>query len=607
MPLPKRVDAEREFFEHNPSVMVATEAAGEGINLQFCSLMVNYDIPWNPNRLEQRMGRIHRYKQQKEVMIFNLVAANTREGQVMQRLLIKLEAMKEALGSDRVYDVIGEIISAPKFDELMKDWLANRRTLQEILEEIDVFTDEEQVERIRGDMQNKALGSRYIDMASLNEQVRQSKEQRLMPEYIEKFFVESFQAFGGNISPVKAHKGLWSISRVGADIRKLPESIERKFGKIGNSYPRITFDKEQTGEYQDVEFVGPGHPLFEGIVERVLREYGPALLRGAVFYNADATEPEVLWLIKTGIDDGQGRIVAQRLSAVRKLNSDFHKTQPYAMLDLKSPDSLPDISGDFKQVAEQEDDMTDWALDEIVTPYFEEIKERRNRELAIKEKYVKKSLQFLILESNKKIADYDRRLKEFLIKEGPKHQGIVNAREKEVRRRDELIQRKNDRISELDYERHLTERPLEVIGVAVILPTPSAQTPPQARKMKNDPEVEKIAVEVTKEYEISEGRKPVSVEEENCGWDISSLKGGQVVRYIEVKGRSTDGAVALTPNEWIKAQRFGDEYWLYVVTNCKTDPQLHRIQNPAAKLEPTEEVSIVRYMVDPKDWKKVKE
>ena len=159
MSLRKRIDAERDFFEHNPSVMVATEAAGEGINLQFCSLMVNYDIPWNPNRLEQRMGRIHRYKQKKEVMIFNLVAANTREGQVVQRLLMKLEAMKDALGSDRVYDVIGEIISAPKFDELMKDWLANRRTLQEILEDIDVYTDEKQVERIRNDMQNKALGS----------------------------------------------------------------------------------------------------------------------------------------------------------------------------------------------------------------------------------------------------------------------------------------------------------------------------------------------------------------------------------------------------------------------------------------------------------------
>jgi len=605
MPLPKRIDAEREFFEHCPSVMVATEAAGEGINLQFCSLMVNYDMPWNPNRLEQRMGRIHRYKQIREVMIFNLVAANTREGQVMQRLLTKLERMKDQLGSDRVYDVIGEIITAPKFDDLMKDWLTNRRTMQQILEEIEVFTDEKQVQRIRSDMQDKALGSRYIDMTTLNEQVRQSKEQRLMPEYIERFFVETYKSFGGNITPVKGQQGIWSINRISPELRKLPEHIERKFGKIGNTYPRITFDKELTGEYQEIEFVGPGHPLFEGIVERVLKKYGPALLRGAVFYNTDATEPEVLWLIKTGIEDGQGRIVAQRLSAVHQTKDGFHKIQPYAMLDLKSPDSSPTVSEDFRNAAQQEDEMIDWALNEIVTPYFEEIKQRRNSELAIKEKYVRKSLQFLISESNKKIANYDRRLKEFLVNQGPKYQGIANAREREVRHRDELIQRKNDRLTELDYERHLTERPLDVLGVAVILPTPTGQTTAQARQMKTDPEIEKIAVEVSKQYEESQGRKPVSVEEENCGWDISSLKGGQVARYIEVKGRAGDGAVALTPNEWIKAQRFADEYWLYVVTNCKSNPQLHRIQNPAAKLQPTEEVSIVRYMIENSEWKKV--
>ncbi len=107
--------------------------AGEEINLQFCALMLNYDLPWNPNRLEQRMGRIHRYKQQKEVMVYNLVATNTREGQVLERVLRKLEIMRQQLGSDRVYDVIGEIISAPKLDQLMRDWLTNRRTMDEIL------------------------------------------------------------------------------------------------------------------------------------------------------------------------------------------------------------------------------------------------------------------------------------------------------------------------------------------------------------------------------------------------------------------------------------------------------------------------------------------
>ena len=162
----------------------------------------------------------------------------------------------------------------------MKDWLSRRRTMTEILAEIDLQTDEEQVARIRADMHDQALGSRYIDMSKLLADVQQSKENRLMPEYIERFFLEAYRSFGGTITPVKGHKGLWSISRVPPDLRKLPEALERKYGKIGTQYPQLTFDKEQVVGYSDLEFVGPGHPLFEGVVERVLREYGPSLGRG---------------------------------------------------------------------------------------------------------------------------------------------------------------------------------------------------------------------------------------------------------------------------------------------------------------------------------------
>ena len=267
MPLQKRIDAEREFFENKPSVMVATEAAGEGINLQFCSLMVNYDIPWNPNRLEQRMGRIHRYGQQKEVMIWNLCAINTREGEVMDRLLRKLDDMRQALGSDRVYDVIGDIIPGPSFDTLMKDWLSRRRTMTEILADIDVQTDEEQVARIRADMENKSLGSRYIDMSKLTQDVQKSKENRLMPEYIERFFIEAFRSFGGTVTSVKAHKGVWSISRVPPDLRKIPDSLERKYGKIGT---------KQAGSASKLLLVN----CFTTIWSRKLSSFGTLSARG---------------------------------------------------------------------------------------------------------------------------------------------------------------------------------------------------------------------------------------------------------------------------------------------------------------------------------------
>jgi hypothetical protein len=389
MSLEKRIDAEREFFEHKPSVMVATEAAGEGINLQFCSLMVNYDIPWNPNRFEQRMGRIHRYKQEREAMIWNIVAQNTREGEVMECLLDKLDDMRSALGSDRVYDVIGEIIPAPRFDALMKDWLSRRRTMTEILADIQLQTDEEQVARIKADMQDKALGSRYIDMSKLNADVQQSRENRLMPEYIERFFLEAWRSFGGTITQVKDRKGVWSINRVPPDLRKLPDSLERKYGKIGNTYPLVTFDKELLVGYSDLEFIGPGHPLFEGVVERVLRDYGRSLRQGTIFYNADATEPTVLWLLKCGVEDGRGQIVGERLFAIHRTGGAYRKSQPYALLDLKPPDGNVTCPPPARQAATDEDRIIEWSLDTVTPDYFGEIETRRRSELGIKEKYVR--------------------------------------------------------------------------------------------------------------------------------------------------------------------------------------------------------------------------
>jgi hypothetical protein len=165
----------------------------------------------------------------------------------------------------------------------------------------------------------------------------------------------------------------------------------------------------------------------------------------------------------------------------------------------------------------------------------------------------------------------------------PKRRGIQGNRSQEEERKSVLQHRLKERLAEIDQERHLSEKPPNLLGVAVILPPPK-EVVASVEGMESDPEIEAIAVEITKQHEISEGRKPVSVEEENCGWDVTSLLAGQVARYIEVKGRAGVGSVALTPNEWIKAQRFGKDYWLYIVTNCKGTPQLHLIQDPASKL-----------------------
>jgi hypothetical protein len=347
--------------------------------------------------------------------------------------------------------------------------------------------------------------------------------------------------------------------------------MERRFGKIGQSYPKITFDKERSQGYSEVEFVGPGHPLFEGVVERVLRDYGGSLRQGATFYNAEATDATVLWLLKCGVEDGRGQTIGERLVAVHCTDNRFRKSQPYALLDLKAPESAVEVSAAVRQTATSQDMVIDWSLDEVTPEYFAEINERRKRELGIKEKYVRKSLQHLIGESVKKIAKYDSQLRPLRDENDPKRLSLQGNRAQEEARKADLSHRLKIRLEEIEQESHLSEKPPEVLGVAVILPPPR-EVVASVEGMENDPDVEAIAIEFVKKYEIEQGRKPVSVEEENCGWDITSLLEGQTDRYIEVKGRGGVGGVALTPNEWIKAQRFGQDYWLYVVVDCKTQP-----------------------------------
>ncbi len=216
-----------------------------------------------------------------------------------------------------------------------------------------------------------------------------------------------------------------------------------------------------------------GHPLFEGVVERVVREFGPSLRQGAVFYNAEATEPTVLWLLKSGIEEGRGQPAGERLHAVHRTGDEFRKSQPYALLDQEDPERVPALPADLRQVAADEDAVINWSLDEVVAPYFREVSERRTRELGIKEKYVRKSLQFLISESTRKIGGYDAQLRQIKAEDDQARLPILGNRAKEVSRRDELSQRMKDRLEEIEQERHLSEKPPELLGVAVILPPPA--------------------------------------------------------------------------------------------------------------------------------------
>jgi superfamily II DNA or RNA helicase len=592
MRLPDRVQAERDFRERD-QVMVATEAAGEGINLQFCKLMVNWDIPWNPNRLEQRMGRIHRYGQTHEVHIYNLVAQNTREGQVLLRLLDKLEVMREHLGSDRVYDVVGDVmeVNGLRLDQLIREAITQRRSMEEILRDIDVITDPETVRRIRQDISLEALCTRHIDMSRIIEETRESRERRLMPEFVERFFREAFEYLGGRMR--ETDKGYWRVEYVPAELRNVPAA--KRYGPVQREYRRLTFYKDLAKRDTQSEFIGPAHPLFEAVLETILARSEADLFRGAVFADPDAREPYLLWFLEGAVRDGTGEDVGRRLFAVRQTAAGFHELPPGAIVDLPPSDEPLSAPEELRGLVD-EDGVVAWATERLMLPYLGEISDRRQREVEVVRKYVERSLNHLILESEEKLAKYYERQ--------DKGENMAIAIQQEQTHKRSLIERRDSRFQHLRLEGavHLTTP--SVVGVVAVVPGEvPADVDPAA--MRRDEEVERIAMEAAMAYERAASREPEDVSARKFGYDIRSGEADGAVRYIEVKGRADEGDVVLTENEWTMARRLGADCWLYVVTGAR-DPataQVHPIQDPASKLEPVPQAEIVRYRVKKDDWR----
>ncbi|HEX9640124.1 MAG TPA: helicase-related protein, partial [Candidatus Krumholzibacteria bacterium] len=196
----------QEQFRTAAQVCVATEAAGEGINLQFCHLMINYDLPWNPTRLEQRLGRIHRIGQERECHAFNFVASDSEEGQpiiegrILHRLLQKLEQMREVL-ADRVFDVIGEVLSLNDVNlpEMLRDAANDPRRLDEYLDIIEKI-DPSRL-RVYEEATGIALARANVDFSSFQRSNAEAEERRLMPKYVEKHFIEAAKEVGLKIEP----------------------------------------------------------------------------------------------------------------------------------------------------------------------------------------------------------------------------------------------------------------------------------------------------------------------------------------------------------------------------------------------------------------------
>jgi superfamily II DNA or RNA helicase len=574
-----RICAEREFRE-DCQVLVATEAAGEGINLQFCWLMINYDIPWNPVRLEQRMGRIHRYGQQNDCLIFNFAAVNTREGRVLEKLLMRLAEIKEELGTDKVFDVVGEMLPSNLLEKMFREMYAKRLSESSIADRIVKDIDPERFKRITGSTL-EGLAKKELNLSALVGKSVEAKERRLVPEVVEDFFVASGPIAGVHPSLVRGKDRVYRIGRLPKTLSAIGERLEPRFGRLGREYQRVVFDKQFLGDDATLEWVTPGHPLFEVVRSDVSDRVEEDLRRGSVLWDLHAQGPYRLDVFAASIKDGRANTLHKKLFVVRaEADGTLSLRQPTLFLDL-----IPAAKGTAAPEASRlpgRDAVELFLVQQALNPFLAEVTTQRANENRVVREHIEISLQELINRQQISLAELlNRRVTGENI---PGLEGNISQAESHL---DELNARLERRRLELEMERHCSIGDLQHVGRSWVLPHPERHAPGIA-PMVSDPEIEKIAVRIAMEHERARGWVVESVEDENRGYDLLSKRPhpsepGVFVqaRFIEVKGRAGTGEIALTANEYRTAQRLGDDFWLYVVFECSGTPALSTIQDPA--------------------------
>ncbi len=577
-----RLHAEQQFREGAIQLLVATEAAGEGINLQCCHILFNYDIPWNPNRLEQRMGRIHRYGQRRDCLIFNFVAANTVEGRVLQRLLDKLQEIRDALDDDAVFNVVGEVLPAAHAERVLRDYYAGRLGDADLEDRMLKDVDEGRFRAIcRTALEG--LATRKLNLEMLIERRARAQERRLAPEIIARFIGECAGSAGLALKPLGGLPHTFEPGRTPVSLRNYEREPDWRLPELAARYPRLSTDRD-TAEKHNLEWVTPGHPLFEALRRRGLELGREAFARGACFHSLEHEAPARLDVYRARIVDGLGRTLRERLFTVESTGDGPPRLRE------------PDVFGDLSPAAPPErlpsaaalPEAFPWLNEHALVPFLDEARAERLAEVDRIAAHVELSLTEVLQRIDVEIgrAQEDR------------ENGVAGAEGRLAQaetRHDEALARRERRRVEGAQQRAVTLQGVERLASALILPHPERASP-EVRRLRPNPDTEATAMRVAMAHEAAHGRRVYDVHEKNLGYDLTSLdlESGEL-RLIEVKGlAAATGSILLTPNERRVAEDRRDCYWLYVVTGCADDPTLQEPVKDPARF-PWREVSKVQH------------
>lgn len=569
-----RQAAQRRFTDAPGCVvLVATDAAGEGLNLQRAHLMVNYDLPWNPNRIEQRFGRIHRIGQKQMCHLWNLVAANTREGEVFQRLLAKLEEQNAALDG-KVFDVLGEAFEGQPLHQLLIQ-AVRRGDDPKVRDHLERVIDERIGETAVKLLHERALHHDVLaaaDVERVSVDLEEARAGRLQPHYVEGFFRDAFVRAGGRMTEREPNR--FQIVDVPSAVREFRSAA----APIRLRYERVCFDHAVTrhGASPVAELLAPGHPLLDGVVRYTIEQYGSALERGTVLIDRlDLGEDlRMLVAVDQEIVDGTDRPVARRFAYVELWPDGRHRSGSAPFLDYAIPDQQEwEVAARLarqgwpamaRTVAEG------WATGQDLPDWYALVSERR-RELVYRTRsLVEERLNREITHGLTEVARLDSAVTQ--------DRGTREKRRVQEQRVVDLRRRLANRLSELDKQAHTQARPPAVLAIALVVPqglldrVTGRRHQPVQHYSATLAEVERRAIERVMREERRLGRKPQIMVHNNPGYDIRSRDPQGYLVYIEVKGRKAGSDTFFVTNREIRTGQNADHYRLALVGVDLADP-----------------------------------
>lgn len=600
----------QEDFCNDPDVVVliATDAAGEGVNLQKSNLMINYDLPWNPNRLEQRFGRIHRIGQTETCHLWNLVASETREGDVFMTLFAKLENERKALGG-RVFDILGDIFEGSQLKELLIAAIRHGETPEArswMTEQVASALD---TERLKAIIRRNTLVEQTMTpemLYAIKEEMDMAEARKLQPCFVRAFFKAAFEAVGGECRP--RGNGRFEIPNVPLDIRENHRITATNRTPIARKYERICFDKSQirpTPNVTEATFIHPGHPLMASLLNYILVTKRHLLKPGTVMVDPtdEGITPSLLFMIDHSVCEGEDeKLVSRRMQFVRLLPDGTAQYAGWAPhLDLTEPSAkaleLAEqlraqswLKANLEQVAIQ------YASAHLAKSHFDEVYKRRIDQVNKLHEAVRTRLVAGINYWSKRSEELKQAVKEG---KQPRVQP-ANARQNA----EMLTTRLRNREKELEQMRHVVSKTPVILGGILVIPQGLLNqttgvgtfcTDAQARS-----HIEQVAMKAVMDTERSFGHTVEDRSAAKCGWDVTAhvpTRPGEPLkddRHIEVKGRAKGAdTVTVTRNEICAAINQKDKFILAIVLVDGEDYEgPFYIRNPFDKEPDLDDVSV---------------